>query len=434
MSHAYPHLFEGHISFPFITLDILSVDSTAPRRRSASLYRRTEGIPVISRPNSSHAPTSAGNELRSQVDTMRTAFPLSWNIAGRLLDVPLALQKHITVSKTIDVYEFMKRLGSEAELPEPCIGHTAELHRREQIVTAICHTLLSFMGFNLASHHKTSTNKLELSQDATKRSRYLSYSIEPLEFDFALEVLDPGPDHLHPSVMASIGWKRGSVDVETAAKQYVTSTLSLGNYVDESTTFPAQIDRLVDTGFKSMAVFVKFVQLMQEHLLEPLWKNIRIWALPILFQKALEEAEANLRKAELERTEPGTSFVEETNADWWLEEHNGHSLFPADYVEKMAPAPASRILPPPHVPPTRGRSVPPAPSEKKEYKPFMAATQTPTPLRLPERVPTPSGFSRTWARLGRRASLESTMAHSAASGVGFGAGAAIGGVLVRAIF
>ncbi len=40
--------------------------------------------------------------------------------------------------------------------------------------------------------------------------------------------------------------------------------------------FPAQIDKLVDTGFKSITMFVKFVQSMQEHLLEPLWENIRV--------------------------------------------------------------------------------------------------------------------------------------------------------------
>ncbi len=28
----------------------------------------------------------------------------------------------------MDVYEFMKRLGSEAELPEPCVGHRRAEH------------------------------------------------------------------------------------------------------------------------------------------------------------------------------------------------------------------------------------------------------------------------------------------------------------------
>ncbi|SJL08806.1 uncharacterized protein ARMOST_12176 [Armillaria ostoyae] len=588
------------------------------------------------------------------VKNARRLFPSlpdisQWNIAGRLLDLPLALQKHITVSKTIDVYEFMKRLGSEAELPGPCIGHTAELHRREQIVTAICHTLLSFVGFNLASQHKTSANKLELSQDATTCSRYLSYSIEPLEFDFALEVLDPGPHHLRPSVMVSIGWKRGSVDT---AKQYVTWAFSSGTYLDESTTFPAQIDRLVDTGFKSMAMFGKFVQSMQECLLEPLWENIRdndpdMGSTDLVSeQKALEEAEADLRKAELERAErwlgkmgcsqeqndeeqvkiegsaadlvgsrlreksgfvaiiilygiyacslpdegterglffhfydvrhfesrttriqePGggatvavrhrlaslsgyltinlpcnnddelyalddahndplqytkeelgirtrhlyvrglplqalilpkfpsnitylpsrlraqsrllrihASFLEgddaafvqakalwacdldasdpddlsfaagdiitivkETNADWWLGKHNGcKALFPANYVEKIVPAPASRNLPPAYVPPTGGRSVPPAPSEKKEYKPFMAAHSNANAPPPPGAGTNSVGLQQDPGQDGKKSKFGkygNTMAHSAAGGVGFGAGAAIGGGLVRAIF
>ncbi|PBK82471.1 hypothetical protein ARMGADRAFT_1038625 [Armillaria gallica] len=248
------------------------------------------------------------------VKNARRLFPSlpdisQWNIAARLLDVPLACRNTL-----------QSRRRLMCGTPGPCIhseipGHTAEqkiLHRREQIVTAICHTLLSFAGFNLASQHKTSANKLELSQDATTCSRYLSYFIEPLEFDFSVQVLDPGPDHLapaHPSVMVSIGWKRGSVDVETAAKQYVTWAISMGSYLDESTTFPAQIDKLVDTGFKSMAMFVKLVQSMQECLLEPLWKNIRDndpdmgSTDPVSEQKALEEAETDLRKAELERAE-----------------------------------------------------------------------------------------------------------------------------------
>ncbi|KAK0433225.1 SH3-domain-containing protein [Desarmillaria tabescens] len=72
------------------------------------------------------------------------------------------------------------------------------------------------------------------------------------------------------------------------------------------------------------------------------------------------------------------TIVEETNADWWLGEHNGcRALFPANYVEKITvPAPAARALPPVYVPPTGGQAVPPAPvatTQKKEYKPFMAA-------------------------------------------------------------
>ncbi|PBK82448.1 hypothetical protein ARMGADRAFT_732978 [Armillaria gallica] len=79
----------------------------------------------------------------------------------------------------------------------------------------------------------------------------------------------------------------------------------------------------------------------------------------------------------------------------------GHSLFPASYVEKMAPA-----LAPTYVPPTAHRSVHPASTEKKEYWPF---THTPTRLRLLERAPTLLSSSRTRVRMERRATLASTL-------------------------
>ncbi|KAL4066821.1 SH3-domain-containing protein [Scleroderma citrinum] len=82
-------------------------------------------------------------------------------------------------------------------------------------------------------------------------------------------------------------------------------------------------------------------------------------------------------------------IVAETNQDWWLGRvHGREGLFPANYVEKI------------HDPPNRlaGATAPP---EKKN--------------KLLDKY-------------------GNTMAQSAAGGLGFGAGAAIGGGLVRAIF
>ncbi|KAK0439180.1 SH3-domain-containing protein [Armillaria borealis] len=132
------------------------------------------------------------------------------------------------------------------------------------------------------------------------------------------------------------------------------------------------------------------------------------------------------------------TIVEETNADWWLGEHNGcKALFPANYVEKIVPAPASRTLPPAYVPPTGSRSVPPAPSEKREYKPFMAAHSNVNAPPPPGAGTNSVGLQQDPGQDGKKSKLGkygNTMAHSAAGGVGFGAGAAIGGGLVRAIF
>ncbi|KAK0462825.1 uncharacterized protein EV420DRAFT_1745427 [Desarmillaria tabescens] len=123
---------------------------------------------------------------------------------------------------------------------------------------------------------------------------------------------------------------------------------------------------------------------------------------------------------------PTTSFaagdiitvIEETNADWWLGEHNGcRALFPANYVEKItAPAPAARTLPPVYIPPTGSRSVPPAPAPATTQKKEL------------QQDPGQDGKKSKFGKYGN------TMAHSAAGGIGIGAGVAIGGGLVRVIF
>ncbi|PBK82473.1 hypothetical protein ARMGADRAFT_946523, partial [Armillaria gallica] len=131
-------------------------------------------------------------------------------------------------------------------------------------------------------------------------------------------------------------------------------------------------------------------------------------------------------------------IAKETNAGWWLEERNsGRSLFPANYVEKMAPAPASRNLPPAYVPPTGGRSVPPAPAEKKEYQPFMTAHSNANAPPPPGAGTNSVGLQQDPGQNGKKSKFGkygNTMAHSAAGGIGFGADAVIGGGLVRAIF
>ncbi|KAJ7056560.1 SH3 domain-containing protein [Mycena amicta] len=119
-------------------------------------------------------------------------------------------------------------------------------------------------------------------------------------------------------------------------------------------------------------------------------------------------------------------IVKEENADWWLGRHNGkEALFPSAYVEKIAPA--------------AGRNVPP--TSKKPYKPFMAAhhgRDVPPPMMAPAAPTNSIGLQQDVAgqeqKKKKYGKYGDTMAHSAASGVGFGAGSAIGGGLVRAIF
>jgi len=105
-------------------------------------------------------------------------------------------------------------------------------------------------------------------------------------------------------------------------------------------------------------------------------------------------------------------IITETNNDWGMGKvHGKQALFPANYVEKIS-QPGSlqtdehwksgKTFATPQAPPYTPLVVQPAPEQEEKKK----------------------GFGK----------YKSTIAHSAAGGVGFGAGAAIGGGLLKAIF
>jgi len=166
---------------------------------------------------------------------------------------------------------------------------------------------------------------------------------------------------------------------------------------------------------------------------------------PVVRAKALwAYNESGVEKNDLSFSEGDiVEITEETNADWWTGKCKGREgIFPSNHVEKLAmdaaPAPA------------------PATTQRKPYRPFGAALHGyDTPPPPPVAVAAPSGpppppFGQGMAPVTNSVGLQqdagqeakkkkfgkygSTMANSAAGGVGFGAGAAIGGGLVRAIF
>jgi len=112
-------------------------------------------------------------------------------------------------------------------------------------------------------------------------------------------------------------------------------------------------------------------------------------------------------------------IVEESNPDWWVGRLKGRQgLFPSNYVEKISTAVSA-----------------PTP-EKPAYRPFGAAYHgMDNPPQSGQGVNSvglqEQDNSQKKSKYGN---LKNTMAQSAAGGVGFGAGAAVGGGLVRAIF
>ncbi|PCH42636.1 SH3-domain-containing protein [Wolfiporia cocos MD-104 SS10] len=124
--------------------------------------------------------------------------------------------------------------------------------------------------------------------------------------------------------------------------------------------------------------------------------------------------------------------IDETNADWWTGRCRGRQgLFPSNHVEKIAPGPS----PPPNVPspPMPMAQMPPpqpmyaAPMEKPVYNQYAMQPPPPQPVVV-QQAPPPEPKKSRFGGLGQ------TMATSAAGGLGFGAGAAIGSDLINSIF
>ncbi|KAH8831345.1 SH3-domain-containing protein [Flagelloscypha sp. PMI_526] len=127
-------------------------------------------------------------------------------------------------------------------------------------------------------------------------------------------------------------------------------------------------------------------------------------------------------------------IIEETNADWWLGRFNGkEALFPSSYVEKIAATngPARRV--PPNF---SGAAASTAPAQRPAYRPFGAAHHgyDKPPPTTTNSVGLQHDAAAHQAKQDKMAPYKNTLAHSAVGGVGFGAGSAIGGGLVRAIF
>ncbi|CAA7266888.1 unnamed protein product [Cyclocybe aegerita] len=111
-------------------------------------------------------------------------------------------------------------------------------------------------------------------------------------------------------------------------------------------------------------------------------------------------------------------IVDETNPDWWTGRvHGKQGIFPSAYVERITPQQQE--------------------GPKKPYKPFGAAYHGMAAPPPPGQGTNAVGLQEkegTEEKKNKFGKYKDTLAHSAVGGVGFGAGSAIGGGLVRAIF
>ncbi|GBE87893.1 SH3 domain-containing protein [Sparassis latifolia] len=141
-------------------------------------------------------------------------------------------------------------------------------------------------------------------------------------------------------------------------------------------------------------------------------------------------------------------ILDETNTDWWTGKCRGRQgLFPSNHVEKLtthSSPPPPALMGMPMAPMSMQSPMQPQPytpymPEKASYAPTYGGYPPPPPQPMMQQTPPPPVIVQTAAppeqpkkhRFGR---LGNTMANAAAGGVGFGAGAAIGGGIVDAIF
>ncbi|KAK0462828.1 uncharacterized protein EV420DRAFT_1745430 [Desarmillaria tabescens] len=213
------------------------------------------------------------------------------------LALPATLKKPIATSKIIHALqdnEFTKILRANAELPGPIeveedstAEATNQMHRCEQHMTAICHALLSHVGFIIAPKHLTSKKKLQLSQDRSQRAtRHLTYSIKPLQFRLCVRIIRrvpdsseseasaPDPEENDPNVLVSIRWKNSLVARATRAYRTVVWSFDFAHFLNEHMLFPSKFHKVEDSGFHNPALYKEFVHMMQQTLLQPLWQNI----------------------------------------------------------------------------------------------------------------------------------------------------------------
>ncbi|KAL0575084.1 hypothetical protein V5O48_006887 [Marasmius crinis-equi] len=159
-------------------------------------------------------------------------------------------------------------------------------------------------------------------------------------------------------------------------------------------------------------------------------------------------------------------IVAETNKDWWTGRNNGREgLFPSNYVEKLPPMglppkpergpstynnyghpsgpPPPSHAPVPHYAPPPGPPGPPGPGYAPPYRPPMGYQGPPPPQQYhapPYASPPPVPASAPPApevkpqKESKFGGMGNTLAHSAAGGLGFGAGSAVGSNLVNSIF
>ncbi|QRV89424.1 intersectin third Src-like 3 domain protein [Ceratobasidium sp. AG-Ba] len=122
-------------------------------------------------------------------------------------------------------------------------------------------------------------------------------------------------------------------------------------------------------------------------------------------------------------------IVKEENGDWWTGRLNGREgMFPSNHVEKLPNAPGPSPSYTPSYTPSYGYN------EKDQYQQPQYAPPPGPPVAYQQGGPVQQQPTEEEKKKGKFGKLGGLMATSAAGGLGFGAGAAVGGGIINSIF
>ncbi len=144
-------------------------------------------------------------------------------------------------------------------------------------VKAICHSLLSSIGF-------------EIGWDVDDKSRSAYYNLPhfpDLELGLRREDI-PRTESDTPDMMATLQWRQHNTDwqlgvsvVFTISTILLTSTqgswsLCFETFFPADLALPSKFNEIEDSGFLSRTRYAEFRNSMQGELLQPLWDSIRV--------------------------------------------------------------------------------------------------------------------------------------------------------------
>lgn len=170
--------------------------------------------------------------------------------------LPLALQPCSVATEKLSVYDEQSFMQDLCTTMQPT-GTNCE---RELHVKVVCHTFMSFIGFQTESQPV----------DGSRSVYYHTPNSPDPEFELRVEAI-PRTESDTRDVMVTLHWRRHNVDWQLAG----SSSFVYNTFFPTDVALQSKFNKIQGTGFVSPTRYPEFRDSMQTDLLRPLWDSIR---------------------------------------------------------------------------------------------------------------------------------------------------------------